>query len=331
MLIPEFIYHQLLTTPPLPKSSFAGETIILTGGNRGLGFEAAKHIIRLGVSKLIIAVRSVTAGEEARTKLLKDNANAHIEIWELDLGKYESVKAFAQRAQTLSRLDAVLNNAAIAKYNAFEITEDNETNVTINFVSTFLLIVLLLPKLRESAEKFNINPRVSIVGSEGMNWVAFTERKSKDGEIFKSLNTNSKTTNMQDRYFLTKLLVMLCVRELVTRMENSRNNGSTVQRIIINVPAPGYCATDLAHELKGSVAVRIFEKVMARAPEPGSRCLVDGIGRGKESHGQYLSESKIKPTGKFIRSEEGKEVGGRLWDELVVKLENIQPGISTNI
>ena len=38
------VFHgQLLEMPPVPETSFAGRTVIITGANTGLGFEAAKH------------------------------------------------------------------------------------------------------------------------------------------------------------------------------------------------------------------------------------------------------------------------------------------------
>ena len=40
----EFFYGQLAQTPPVPTTSFAGRTVIITGGNSGLGFEAAKQM-----------------------------------------------------------------------------------------------------------------------------------------------------------------------------------------------------------------------------------------------------------------------------------------------
>lgn len=294
MLFVEFLYAQFFTTPPIPNASLSGQTVIITGSNRGLGFEAAKHIARLGVSKLILAVRSTTAGEEAKKAILKANPSqeTEIEVWTLDLTNYNSVKAFARRAETLPRIDALVNNAGIAT-SIFTIAEDNESTITVNVISTFLLSTLMLPKLRESAEKFDIIPRISILGSEGQNWVQFKERKAKNGAIFDALNSKTGAI-MKERYFVSKLLVLFGVRELAARMSGSTNNRSKDRHVIINCIAPGFCATDLTHEEDDNIMFKIMQKILARDVEVGSRCVVDGVARGQESHGQYLSECKVK-------------------------------------
>lgn len=294
MLFIQFLYAQFFTTPPIPTTSLRGQTIIITGANRGLGYEVAKHVARLGASKIIFAVRSTSAGEEARLRILEANPfkTLEIEVWPLDMTDYSSVKMFAQRAGSLPRIDALINNAGIFTEN-YKTAEDNESTLTVNVVSTFLLTLMMLPKLRESANTFNTTPRISVVGSEGMNWVNFKERKAKEGAIFETLN-NKTTANMQERYFLTKLFVMFCIQELATQMDQSTNNNSKRSRVILNCPAPGYVATGFSNE-RGSTAIKIAEGILGRKPEVGSRCIVDGAVRGPESHGQYLSECKVKP------------------------------------
>jgi NAD(P)-dependent dehydrogenase (short-subunit alcohol dehydrogenase family) len=85
-----FLYSQLFVRPQYPTKSFAGQTVIVTGSNVGLGKEAARHIARLGVSKLILAVRNVDAGEEAKGDI-ESTTNCGkmvIEVWQLDLSSY---------------------------------------------------------------------------------------------------------------------------------------------------------------------------------------------------------------------------------------------------
>lgn len=83
-------HSQLFVQPKYPTQSFAGQTIIITGSNVGLGKEAARHIARLGASKLILAVRNVEAGEEAKRDIENTTkcGKSVIEVWKLDLASY---------------------------------------------------------------------------------------------------------------------------------------------------------------------------------------------------------------------------------------------------
>ena len=147
------------------KETCSGATYIVTGANTGLGFEAAKHLVALGSAKVIMAVRNIGSGEQARDEIEKATGVSNIaEVWELDLASYDSVKAFAKKASELDRIDALLENAGVAMAERVW-AEGHLMAVTVNIISTFLLAVLLLPKLSDSARKFGIQPHLSIVGS----------------------------------------------------------------------------------------------------------------------------------------------------------------------
>ena len=192
-----WIYHQWFTTLPYPNADHSGQTVIVTGSNVGLGLEAARHLTRLNADKVILGVRNVEKGEKAKTSIEDTTQRKDVvEVWELDLSSYESTKQFARRAEGLKRLDAVIENAGIAT-DKYSVSEDNESTITTNVVSTFLLALLLLPKLRESGSKFSFIPHIAIVSSEVHGWTKFPERNSSN--IFKTLN-DKETANMQDRY-----------------------------------------------------------------------------------------------------------------------------------
>ena len=57
--------------PPM-GTSLAGKTIIVTGGNSGIGHETARQYLTPGVSRVIITVRSETKGQEAISALRAD-------------------------------------------------------------------------------------------------------------------------------------------------------------------------------------------------------------------------------------------------------------------
>lgn len=191
-----FVYDQLFTKLPYPTADHSSQTIIVTGSNVGLGLEAARHFTRLNAAKVILAVRNLEKGEAAK-KSIEETTHRQgvVEVWQLDLSNYESVKQFARRAEGLKRLDALVNNAGIA-VDKYKVMEDNESSITTNVVSTFLLSLMLLPKLRESGTTHNITPHIAVVSSEVHGWTKFEERKSDD--IFKTLN-DKESANMKER------------------------------------------------------------------------------------------------------------------------------------
>ena len=121
--MPKFFYSQLFVTPPVPSKDLTGKTIIVTGANTGLGKEAARHYVRLNAERVIIACRSLDKGEAAKKDIeASTGRKGAIEVWQLDLSSYESVKQFAARAKSLRRLDSIVENAGIstANYNSVE-------------------------------------------------------------------------------------------------------------------------------------------------------------------------------------------------------------------
>lgn len=190
------LYSQLFVTPPSPTKDFSGQTIIVTGSNTGLGLEAARHFSHLNAALIILAVRNREKGHSAKKSILESTGKADesIEVWDLDMQSYESIKAFCARAEDLRRLDAVVENAGImTKY--FKIVAGYESIITTNVIGTFLLAFGLLPKLKQTSLEFNTLPRLSIVTSDTHFIAKFPERNSKD--IFAALNDQNSELSME--------------------------------------------------------------------------------------------------------------------------------------
>ncbi|KAH7152009.1 hypothetical protein B0J13DRAFT_470643 [Dactylonectria estremocensis] len=315
-------YSNLFVTLPYPESQdgLSEQTIIVTGSNTGLGFEASQHLLRLGVNKLIMAVRDLEKGKRAREQLLQSTKRDPdlVEVWHLDMASYDSVKDFAQRVNTtLPRLDAVLANAGMLTME-FKLTEDNETTITVNVVATFLLYFLLLPKLRESPV-----PGKFVIPNSGMHyWAPIKELIPKDNEtIFSRLN-DPNSADMGSRYQVTKLLVIYVTRELASRMKASQKKAIT-----INTPNPSYCKSDLLREgVPGTPP-----DFLARSTEMGSRALVHGVLAGPESSGHYLSNCHNQNPASHVTNKMGARIQLAFFEELIGKLESISPGISSSL
>lgn len=232
--VTSFLHRQLLSQLPEPTTSFKGRTVIVTGSNTGLGRETCRWIVRLGASHVILACRNVGKGDAAAKDIMTTTgcSKETLEVWQIDMASYESVKAFAVRVKTeLPRLDVLIANAGINSQE-FRLLEDNEAQVTINCVSLFLLGFLLLPTLRNTAIQYNTQTHFTITSSDLHETAKFEERRAPPGQIFAALNDGAKFPG-GDRYATSKLLEILVVREIASLLPVEANN------VIINCVSPG--------------------------------------------------------------------------------------------
>lgn len=150
---------------PLPTQSFTDQTIIVTGSNTGLGFEAALHFVKLNAAQVILAVRSVKKGEDAKASIeTSTNRKNVVKVWQVDMSDYDSIKAFATRCDSLDRLDVVVANAGVLR-NTYEESGGTEITIKVNVIGTFLLAINLFPVLRRSGAKVGQASRLVITSS----------------------------------------------------------------------------------------------------------------------------------------------------------------------
>ncbi|KAG5777614.1 hypothetical protein H9Q73_008721 [Fusarium xylarioides] len=320
-----FLLNQVLGRVPPVKTSFTGKTVIVTGGNSGLGLEAIRHVVKLGATKVIMAVRSIEKGEDAK-RAIQESTGCEpdtVEVWALDLSSYDSVKAFATSAAAkLPRIDALIENAGIASVE-WSMAEDNESMLTVNVISTFLLAYLLLPKLRETAARYNTRPNLTIVTSDMHYTVDFKEKDAPEG-IFSCLN-NPKKADMANRYPLSKLLEVFIVREMAAQRP------AESYPVTINMTNPGLCDSGLGGTATRSLLAKIFYFLTARSCEVGSRNLAYSASAGPETHGQYLDRCGVQTPATITAGVVGMNTQRNVWDEVNAKLEKIQPGITKNL
>lgn len=93
-----------------PDLSFAGQTVLITGGTSGLGFETAIHYVNLGAERVIITARTEKKGEVAKLAIEKrTKKTAVVEVMTLDMDTFEGVKIFAKNLEREVRsIDIVL-------------------------------------------------------------------------------------------------------------------------------------------------------------------------------------------------------------------------------
>jgi NAD(P)-dependent dehydrogenase (short-subunit alcohol dehydrogenase family) len=229
-----FIHRQFLYEPPVPTASFKDKTVIITGSNVGLGLEAARWIVRLDASLVILAVRNLEKGKAAAEDIRESTKcrPETLQVWHLDMASYASIKSFAERAKSLPRLDVLLGNAGITTFK-FAILEEDESVITVNVVGLFLLGFLLFPKLRETAERYGTQTHFTVTSSELYAVAKFKERQAPDGRIFEWLR-DPKRASMMDRYNTSKLLGIFAIKSMAALAAVEKSG------VIVNCVAPGY-------------------------------------------------------------------------------------------
>ena len=61
----QFLREKWAPAQPVARADLVGKTIVITGANSGLGYEAAKHFGAMNPGRLVLACRSRTRGEAA--------------------------------------------------------------------------------------------------------------------------------------------------------------------------------------------------------------------------------------------------------------------------
>jgi NAD(P)-dependent dehydrogenase (short-subunit alcohol dehydrogenase family) len=128
--------------------SLEGRTVVVTGANSGIGFEAAVMLAQRG-ARVILACRDPGRGHAARDLLLARAPGARAELMSLDLSSLSSVRAFAESLRaSVDGLDVLVNNAGIMAIPRRETVDGFEMQIGTNHLGHFALTALLWPLLR---------------------------------------------------------------------------------------------------------------------------------------------------------------------------------------
>uniref|UniRef100_A0A8D0GI87 Dehydrogenase/reductase 13 n=1 Tax=Sphenodon punctatus TaxID=8508 RepID=A0A8D0GI87_SPHPU len=140
------------------QTSLQGKTVLVTGGNTGIGKATALDLARRG-ARVILACRSKAKGESAVYDIRRESGNNEVLFMSLDLASRDSVRAFAETfLQSEPRLDILINNAGVGSGGT--IKDGFNLVFQVNHLGPFLLTHLLLERLKLSAPS-----RVVIVAS----------------------------------------------------------------------------------------------------------------------------------------------------------------------
>jgi NAD(P)-dependent dehydrogenase (short-subunit alcohol dehydrogenase family) len=282
-----FFYRQFTKPKPLPAGiNLTGQVAIVTGSNTGIGFATCRQLLKLGLSRLVMGVRSQAKGDEAANQLRKEFPTATVSVWILDMESYDSIRAFAEQCATLPRIDIAILNAALMKISYTTVpATGHEISLQVNYLSTELLAVLLLPVLK-SKKATKKPPVLSIVGSD----LAYRVDINTRGGIWPQFD-KSEGYDQFLWYGRSKLLLTFFFSRLAEFVDPAD--------VVVNMPNPGTTkGTSFFREfptLAGKM-VGVLQFLFARRVDVGAATYLDAaLARGGESHGSFLSDWAFKP------------------------------------
>ncbi|XP_060538284.1 dehydrogenase/reductase SDR family member 13-like [Pantherophis guttatus] len=229
--------------------SLRGKTVLITGGNSGIGKATAVDLARRG-ARVILACRDKARGESAMYDIRRESGNSEVILMILDLGSLNSVRAFAQSfLESEPRLDILINNAGVLKDG--QTSDGFDQAFQVNHLAHFLLTHLLLDRLKRCAPS-----RIVILSSSGHMY----------GKIdFRTFNKPTKRLMKGGQsYANSKLANMLHARELAKRLE-----GTNVTCYAVH---PGIVKTEIARfQPRWSLWLIWFVRLFIRNCEAGAQ------------------------------------------------------------
>ncbi|MCC6807078.1 MAG: SDR family oxidoreductase [Deltaproteobacteria bacterium] len=225
-----------------------GKVCLITGANRGIGFETARAVAQKGAT-VVMLCRSKGKGEQARRAIIDATGNSNVELIVCDLSLQEDVRrAAAELKSRHDKLHVLVNNAGIFLQKREVTKEGIERVLATNYLSHFLLTHLLLDTMKASVPARIVNVATKTMG---------LKIDLDDLMLEKSYSFMSSMGR-------TKLGLILFTMELSKRLEGTG--------VTVNAMHPGVVQTELLNDVPKFFTF-VF-KLMARSLEKGASTAV---------------------------------------------------------
>jgi NAD(P)-dependent dehydrogenase (short-subunit alcohol dehydrogenase family) len=276
-------------------------TVVVTGGNAGIGKETAVGLARQG-AQVVVTARDDRRGREAVDDIRTRSGSERVEVMDLDLADLASVRTFARDfGARHDRLDVLVNNAGLVLMNRTETVDGFETTFGVNHLGPFLLTQLLLDQIRASAPS-----RIVVVSSDA-------HKQARKGLDFDDL-MSQRSYSPFGVYGKTKLANIYFARELARRLDGTDTTANALH--------PGFVASRFARDGDGGKlgdVMMVLGRPFAISPEKGARTSVHLASSPDVTgvSGAYFYKCREKQPSATARDDEAAR---RLWavsEELV--------------
>lgn len=268
-----------------------GKVGVVTGATSGIGQETAVALAGMGM-RLAIVCRNPARGDATVAAIRERTGSTAVTLHRADLGVQADIRRVADELlAACPRIDLLVNNAGIVNLRHETTADGIESVFATNHLAYFLLTLLLLPRLRESAPSRIVN-----VASDA----------HRIGRIdFDDLGHARRYKSMRV-YGSSKLANILFTYELARRLTGSG--------VTVNCVHPGAVATQLGQN-NGRVATMLTRMLAPffRTPVQGAatsiRLAIDPT--LADVSGRYFANEREK---RSSRASYDEAVARRLWD-----------------
>jgi len=225
------------------------KTVVVTGGNAGIGFASARDMVRRGWRVII------TGRDEGKLRAAANEiGNAEIRV--ADFASLADVRGLAAALNAEPRIDVLVNNIGVA-LSSRQVSRDGiEMMLQVNHLAPFLLTTLLLDKLKASAPAriVNVSSRFHRTAREfGFDDFQF-----------------ARSYSVAKAYSRTKLYNVLFTRELARRLAGTG--------VTANALHPGMIRTEIGKggDMRGIAGLvwPLLQRLRGEPPEAGARVVM---------------------------------------------------------
>ncbi|XP_068507693.1 dehydrogenase/reductase SDR family member on chromosome X isoform X1 [Syngnathus scovelli] len=247
------LFTKRFKLPVMPRQD--GKVAIVTGGGRGIGYEVARHMSKLGVH-VIIACRDEQQGLASIRRIHKEYNEAKVEFKKLDLASLQSIRQFVQSFKEHDLpLNILVNNAGVMLVPESCTENGFEVHFGVNYLGHFLLTLLLLDTLKLSGKSDNFSRVVNVSSSAHRN-----------GEIRLDDLNSRQCYSAHAAYCQSKLAQLLFSSHLHRELEQG---GFPVSSCAVD---PGVVATSLYRHLWTPLRLAhgVVARLLFRTPTEGA-------------------------------------------------------------
>ena len=266
------------------------KNILITGGTGGIGFNAAKTLVKHPENNLILIGKNINKGDLALKKLREISNNKNISFLKCDLSSLEEIKNFF-KVKKFSKLDILVNNAGAVFFDKSLSKEKIEKTFALNHLGYFLFTHFVIKKnlIKKNSKIINV--------ASGAHWgvdLDFNDLQMK------------KNYNGWIAYKKSKLCNILFTKKLSQILKKDEIN--------VNCLHPGFVQTNFGSNNNCIIklGIKLAMKFGGININKGTETLLYLIETHDKITGEYFYKGQVSPSSNFSIS---KTNANKLWNK----------------